>query len=207
MTAALVPYLAYCVILALMPGPDNMFVLMQAATRGARAGFWITLGLCTGLLIHTFVVVVGLAAVIAASPAAFMAIKVAGAAYLIFLAWSAFTSGGASAGPTAATPGLSAGQYYRRGIIMNATNPKVALFFLAFLPQFTDAAAGPVKLQLVVLAGLFIACTLVVFLAIAAMAARLSAFLFRTPAATLALNRVAGVVFVLLAARLLLEQA
>lgn len=197
-------FAAYALILALIPGPDNLFVLAQAATRGAIAGLWITLGLCTGLLVHTGAVVLGLAAVIAASPGTFTAIKVIGAAYLIYLAWGAFRS--TAIDRVSPERDRSALQYYRRGIIMNVTNPKVALFFMAFLPQFTDPAAGNMTTQLLLLAAIFIACTLLVFCTIALAAGRASTLLNRSPRAAILLNKAAGIIFVALAARLLLEQ-
>lgn len=205
MLATLAAFVLSALVLALIPGPDNLFVLAQSAMRGAGAGVWVTLGLCTGLLVHTAAVALGLAAVLAASPLAFTAIKVGGALYLIVLAWGAFRSAAAPA-PLAAGPRRSAAAAYRRGIVMNLTNPKVAMFFLAFLPQFTNPAHGSVTIQLLVLGALFIACTLVVFLSIAIAAGRLSVLLARSPGAGRWLNRGVGLLFLALAARLLLEQ-
>lgn len=106
MITTLASFLTVSLMLALIPGPDNIFVLTQAASRGALAGIWVTIGLCTGLLVHTFAVVIGLAAVIAASATAFTLIKALGAAYLVFLAWKAFrwSASISDASPVAAPP-------------------------------------------------------------------------------------------------------
>lgn len=189
--------------LGIAPGPDNLFVLTQATLHGARAGLIVTLGLCTGLLVHTAAVTLGLAALIQASGFAFAALKTAGAVYLLWLAWQAFRAGAASAAQ--APPALTAGQYYRRGIVMNVSNPKVTLFFLAFLPQFVDPARGALAPQFMLLGGVFIAATLLVFGAIALAAARLGKWLARTPGAQALLNRLAALIFVGLAARLALS--
>ena len=189
--------------LGIAPGPDNLFVLTQATLHGARAGLMVTLGLCTGLLFHTAAVTLGLAALIQASSFAFTVLKLAGAAYLLWLARQALRAGNASAAP--APQALSAAQYYRRGIVMNVANPKVSLFFLAFLPQFADPARGPLAPQLIVLGGVFIVATLLVFGAISLAAARLGKWLKRSPGAQTWLNRLAALIFVTLAARLALS--
>ena len=151
------------VLLGLSPGPDNVFVLMQSVTFGRRAGWLVTLGLCTGLLGHTAAVALGLAAVLAASPIAFTVLKLAGAAYLIYLAWGAWHAP-VSALSAEATAG-SCWRMYTRGVVMNLTNPKVGIFFLAFLPQFVQPEAGAVTQQVVQLGGLFVLATLLVFVA------------------------------------------
>ncbi|MFL9710067.1 LysE family translocator [Methylobacillus sp. Pita1] len=205
-------FVAVSAVLALAPGPDNMFVLMQSAAGGARKGIAVTLGLCTGLVVHTAAVAFGVAAIFQASAAAFTALKIAGAAYLLYLAYGAFTSGmGASPGnegtahPDKDTIGLDKG-LYQRGILMNVTNPKVALFFLAFLSQFVKDGAGPAPLQILQLGALFMITTLVIFSLVAYTAGRLSRWLQRSPKAVRNMNRIAGVVFIGLAARLITAQ-
>ena len=164
-------FFSVAVLLALSPGPDNVFVLVHAAQHGVRAGVLVVLGLCTGLLFHTAAVALGLAALLEASQLAFGVLKGVGAVYLIWLAWLSWRA------PTGllegqAAQGLSARQTYARGIIMNATNPKVAIFFLAFLPQFVDPALGPVQWQVLQLGAWFGLASLVVFGGIAALAGR-----------------------------------
>jgi threonine/homoserine/homoserine lactone efflux protein len=193
------------VLLGLSPGPDNLFVLMQSALHGRAAGLRVVLGLCTGLLGHTAAVAAGLAAVFAASELAFQALKTAGALYLLWLAWQAFRAPVDELDEQAA-PRLGAWALYRRGVVMNLTNPKVSIFFLAFLPQFADPARGALAGQIVVLGGVFILATLLVFGGIAWFAGSLGDRLRRSRAARRALNLVAGTVFAALAARLVFVQ-
>lgn len=227
-----VSFFGVAVVLALAPGPDNIFVLTQSALAGRRCGMLVVLGLCTGLIGHTFAVAAGIAAVFRASPAAFTALKIVGVLYLLYLAWLSFRappaeapvgigvdqtsaeirtddpSGTATAGtaPSSARPAqpLRPLALYRRGIIMNLTNPKVSLFFLAFLPQFTSPARGSVALQTLVLGALFMLATMLVFGAIAFFAGLVGERLRRSPQIQTIMNRVAGVIFVGLAVALLL---
>ena len=201
--ATAVAFFGAAVLLALAPGPDNLFVLMQSAMRGRAAGLLVVLGLCSGLLVHTAAVALGLATLFATSALAFNLLKVVGALYLVWLAWQAWHASAADAqAATAAAP--SAGQLYRRGIVMNVTNPKVSIFFLAFLPQFVAAERGGVGQQVLMLGAIFMLATLIVFSAIALAGGTLRERLLRSPRAQVTMNRVAAVVFVGLAARLAL---
>lgn len=194
-------FLAASVVLALVPGPDNIFVLTQSVLRGPTAGCFVTLGLCTGLLVHTAAVSLGIAAVIKASAAAFTFLKLLGAGYLLYLAWLAFKAGGSQI-TFRASGSLSPWQLYRRGIIMNVTNPKVSVFFIAFLPQFVDPAGGSVTLQLVLFGGLFVLATLMVFGGVALIAGSLGEWLGRSERAQRSMHWIAGAVFVALAIHL-----
>lgn len=198
---SLVAFTAASVLLGVAPGPDNIFVLTQSALYGCKNGVFVTLGLCTGLVFHTLGVALGVAAIFQASVLAFTILKTIGAAYLIYLAWQAFK---ASASPIEGGNGkpLSAWQLYRRGIIMNITNPKVSIFFLAFLPQFASPIKGPVAVQIMVLGMIFILMTLIVFSGIAMAAGSLGDWLARSPRAQMVMNRVAGTVFAGLALKL-----
>lgn len=189
-------------LLSLAPGPDNIFVLTQSALYGRRAGILITLGLCTGLIVHTTAVAVGVAAIFAVSATAFILLKLVGAGYLLYLAWCAFRASASNLENSPASTLPNATALYRRGIIMNIANPKVAIFFLAFLPQFADPAAGNMPGQLFLLGGIFIVVALVIFVAIAAMAGFIADWLKGSPRAQLTLNRLAGLVFTGLALRL-----
>lgn len=194
-------FFSVSVLLALTPGPDNVFVLLQSAMRGRLAGMLVVLGLCTGLLVHTSAVALGLAALFAASALAFTVLKFVGAAYLAYLAWQAFRAPAGVAEGGRAEP-MSGRQMYLRGIIMNITNPKVAIFFLAFLPQFANPEKGDLVLQIMSLGGIFIIATLLVFGAIAYFSGAFGALLQRSARAQLILNRLSGMVFLGLAARL-----
>lgn len=199
----LLAFFGIAIVLALTPGPDNMFVLVQSALWGRSAGMCVVLGLCTGVLGHTAAVAVGLAAIFATSPYAFTILKFAGAAYLAYLAWKALS---ARSGPANAerSPMLAPGALYRRGVIMSLTNPKVLLFFFAFLPQFTSPRPeyGPVALQTIVLGVIFMLAALLIFSIIAFFSGAFGQLLQRSPKASLWMSRVTGVVFLGLAIRL-----
>ena len=200
-------FFSMAVLLALSPGPDNLFVLMQSATHGRRAGWWVVLGLCTGLIGHTLAVALGLAAVFAASPLAFTLLKLAGAGYLLYLAWGAWHAPASLApGQGMAGPPPSRLQMWRRGVIMNLSNPKVGLFFLALLPQFVQADRGPVVLQIVCLGALFMLAALLVFGSVVLLAGAIRARLARSARAQQWLNRASALVFVGLALRLALQR-
>ena len=202
----LITFFGVSLLLGLTPGPDNLFVLVQSAQRGWRAGMAVVLGLCVGLVVHTAAVALGLAAVFAASAVAFTLLKWCGAAYLAYLAWGALrapaavASGAAPAAAAGTAP--SARRMVVRGMVMNLTNPKVLVFFLAFLPQFADPARGPVAWQLMLLGVVFMVATLLVFGAIACFSGVFGALLQRSARAQTVLNRVAGLVFLGLAVRL-----
>ena len=189
------------VLLGLAPGPDNIFVLTQSALAGRSAGFLVTLGLCTGLLVHTSAVTLGVAAIFHTSAIAFAALKYLGAAYLLYLAWLAFRASAQNLDGSKPAR-LSPGQLYRRGIIMNITNPKVSIFFLAFLPQFADPNRGSLSIQMMLLGGLFILATLLVFGSISFLAGSLGDWLGKSARAQIFLNRLAGTIFAALALRL-----
>lgn len=194
-------FFAASVLLALAPGPDNVFVLLHSAAHGRRAGLLVVLGLCSGLLFHTAAVALGLAAVFAASATAFLALKLVGAAYLVWLAWQAWRAPvGAESANT--PPALSAGKAYRRGVLMNVTNPKVAIFFMAFLPQFASPAQGNMVGQIMQLGAIFMLAALITFSILAFFSATVGRTLLRSPRAQHWLNRTASVVFVGLAVRL-----
>ena len=202
---ALIAFFIASVLLALAPGPDNIFVLTQSALHGKLSGLLVTLGLCTGLIVHTTAVAFGVAVIFQASALAFTALKLCGAGYLLYLAWGAWRAGAEKINSGSGV-GLSLGKLYRRGIIMNVTNPKVSIFFLAFLPQFADPARGSLTLQMVLLGGVFIIATILVFGSIALLAGTLGGLLARNDKAQIVMNRVASLVFVGLALKLATTQ-
>ena len=200
-TNVLAVFFSASIILSLVPGPDNIFVLTQAAICGRLAGLVITLGLCTGLIVHTLAVASGVAAIFQVSVVAFTALKLVGAAYLLYLAFAAFRASAAKL-ESSANGTTSLSQLYRRGIIMNVTNPKVSIFFLALLPQFADPSRGSLMLQIVVLGFVFIVSTMLVFGAISIFAGFVGDRLQRSPKAQLVMNRIAGTVYTALAYKL-----
>jgi len=198
---SLLVFFSASVLLALSPGPDNIFVLTQSAMRGAFAGFIITLGLCTGLLVHTSAVAFGVAAIFKTSALAFNVLKYIGAGYLLYMAWKAFRAS-PSVIDSANNIERSLSVLYRRGIIMNITNPKVSVFFLAFLPQFADPARGVLILQMFLLGLVFIIAALLVFGMVCILAGTIGERLRRSPRTQNIINRIAGLVLVGLALKL-----
>ncbi|ATD80819.1 MULTISPECIES: LysE family translocator [Desulfovibrio] len=197
-------FFAASLLLGIAPGPDNIFVLTQSAVYGAGAGVVTTLGLVTGLCVHTAAVALGVAAIFQSSPLAFTLLKTVGAAYLLWLAWLSFRAGASLAltgGGGTPFPGYAA--LYRRGIVMNVTNPKVSLFFLAFLPQFCDPSRGSVALQVLGLGLLFMLATLMVFFSVALLGGRLALWFNKAPGGQILIHRAAGLVFAGLALLLL----
>jgi threonine/homoserine/homoserine lactone efflux protein len=197
----LLTFFLAAVLLALAPGPDNIFVLTQSSLYGKRSGLTVMLGLCTGLVVHSVAVALGVAVIFQQSALAFSALKMAGAGYLLYLAWQAFRASATK------IQGKGSGEIrlvklYGRGIIMNITNPKVSIFFLAFLPQFADPERGPVWLQILMLGGLFIFSTILVFGGIAMLAGTIGQWVNRSDRAQKIMNRVAGTVFIGLALKL-----
>ncbi len=194
-------FFAASILLALAPGPDNIFVLTQSALHGCTSGLVVTVGLCTGLIVHTLAVALGVAVIFQASAVAFTALKLCGAGYLVYLAWQIFRAS-ATRIESARSNRLSYKKLYRRGIIMNVTNPKVSIFFLAFLPQFTDPARGSVALQTALLGLLFILSALLVFGGIALLAGSLGEWLNRSTRMQKGMNWLTGSVFIGLALKL-----
>ncbi|MEI6692798.1 MAG: LysE family translocator [Chlorobium sp.] len=201
----LLAFFSTSLILALSPGPDNLFVLAQSAQKGRVAGLFVTLGLATGLIGHTVAVALGLAAIVRASSLAFGILTYAGAAYLLYLAWQAFRAG-AVKGHKQEVQVLSRSNLYRRGIIMNLSNPKVSLFFMAFLPQFADPRHGSMIMQFFQLGGVFIVATILVFGAISLLAGGLGERFSNSPIAQKTVNRMASAVFIGLAVKLVLSE-
>ena len=185
-------------MLALAPGPDIIFVLTQSALYGMRAGVATTLGLISGLCFHTTIVAVGVAGIFMTSPLAFTLLTIVGAAYLLYLAWLSFRAG-ASMAHLQESRFLGYWGLYRRGVIMNITNPKVTLFCLAVLPQFVEPERGHPTLQILSLGGLYELACLIVFTAIAALGGRMATWFNRSDRAQMLMNRIAGCIFLGLA--------
>jgi threonine/homoserine/homoserine lactone efflux protein len=158
---SLLGYLCASVALTVSPGPDNIFVITQGITRGRKAAIVTALGMCSGISVHTTAAALGISAIFYSSAVAFNLVKYAGALYLLYLAWKTFRSRSAFALSTALD--LPAAALFRRGFIMNVLNPKVALFFLAFLPQFVAPAAGHLPLQMLLLGAIFMLQAVAIF--------------------------------------------
>lgn len=205
----LLPFLLTALLLTATPGPDNLMVLSVGASRGRRLGMAFGLGCAAGCLSHTLLAVLGVSAVLAASPVAFTALRVIGGAYLIWLGLQALRSRGGSpvpAGVRVADPADTVGRQFLKGMLANAINPKVVLFFLSFLPQFVEPSQGGVPLQMAVLGGVFTLQAALLFGALGWFAGSVGQWLQRRPRAGLWLDRMAGVLFVGLGLRMVVAR-
>lgn len=201
--AQLLAFLAAAVLITATPGPDNLMVLGVGMSRGRRRGIAFGLGCALGCLSHTALAVLGVSALVAASPIAFTALKWIGGGYLVWLGLRALRSRGGRLSGTAGATDETAATLFRRGLAANAVNPKVVLFFLSFLPQFVVPAQGPVALQLGVLGLVFTAQAALIFALLGAFAGSIGAWLNRRPGAGAWLDRIAGVVFIGLGLRII----
>jgi threonine/homoserine/homoserine lactone efflux protein len=198
-------------VLNATPGVDLMLITTRTLQHGVRAGLVTAAGSCAGCIVHTLAAAFGLAALLAASAAAFSVIKWVGAAYLAWLAigmlrqaW-ARPAPGAAAASTVALAGGGAGEWFRTGLLTNALNPKVALFFLALLPQFIDAAAADKTAAFLFLGAWFIVQSYLFLALLVIVVAPLRRW--QAPAAVQrGVWAVAGALFMALAARLALAQ-
>ncbi|WP_303994970.1 LysE family translocator [Megamonas hypermegale] len=188
-------FLVASVLLTIAPGPDIMYLLAKSLADGARSGIALAFGLCTGLIFHTTLVIIGVAAVIQQSPTAFAVLKYAGAAYLLYLAWGAFHAQGDLKLNTV-NKSVSYFKLYRRGVIMNVLNPKVLLFFLAFLPQFVNLNSDSVSLQIAFLGFIFGLQTLIVFSLVAVCAGKVRDYILNIKNFNKIMGYVQGIVLI-----------
>jgi len=189
---SILSFLGAAVLLTVMPGPDNMFILAQSIAKGKNAGIATALGLCTELIVHITAATVGISAIIYQSALAFAIVKYAGAAYLLYLASFRDKSSDLQIGSGSL---LNYKALYKKGVIMNLLNPKVSLFFLAFLPQFVDHTAGNVTGQMLVYGLIFLVQTLIIFSLISIFAGKVGYFLRKSPSISRKINLIQGTLF------------
>jgi threonine/homoserine/homoserine lactone efflux protein len=201
--ASYVVFVLAVLVICITPGPDMIYILAHGISQGTRAGLLAALGMSAGMACHTLAVALGVAAIIGSSHLAFEVLRYAGAAYLLYMAWQALRdTSGTSVTDSQETVPLAA--VFRRATITNLLNPKVVLFYLAFLPQFVTSSAGHPGLQLFVLGMTFTVLGLLVDAVIALLSGQIGERLRRRPSSGTWLNRLAGVVFLGLAAKLAL---
>jgi RhtB (resistance to homoserine/threonine) family protein len=201
MQIALLPFLAISILLIAIPGPDTAVVTKNALLGGRRGGVLSALGVSTGLTVWTFAAALGIATLLRASEAAFLALKIAGALYLIWIGIQMLRA----RDPLAESTGprtTSGAKALRQGLLSDLGNPKIAVFFTSFLPQVVHG--GAVFLPLLVLGGLFAVLTLAWLAAYALLIGRSSALL-RRPGVRKVVDRVTGVVLIAFGLRLALE--
>ncbi|NQE47810.1 lysine transporter LysE [Herbaspirillum rubrisubalbicans] len=202
-------FLLAAMTLTLAPGPDNLYVLTRGIAQGRQAGLVAAAGFCSGLIFHTLLAVLGFAALIKAYAPAYHALQYAGAAYLAYLGVRTLRSASAGIALAADGQGMSAvplRRIYWQSVLANMLNPKVTLFFIAFLPQFVRREAGHEALQMLVLALLFIVQAFVIFSAIALFSGSVGAYFRRRATASVHLNRLAGCAFIGLGIRMALPE-
>ncbi len=199
-------FLTAAVLITASPGPDNLMVLSIGVTRGRIKGVVFGLGCALGCLSHTVLAAIGVSALIAASPLAFTALKVAGGLYLIWLGWGAIRSRGGAAVDSAGALDEPLARLFAKGLFANAINPKVVLFFLSFLPQFVVAEHGAVSTQTALLGLAFTAQACVLFGLLGYFSGAVGQWMTRTPKAGLWLDRAAGTIFIALGLKLIVSR-
>ncbi len=202
--ATLLYFLGASVALTLAPGPDNIFVMTQGIARGRKPAIVTALGMCSGISVHTTAAAFGISAVFYSSVIAFNVVKYAGAAYLIFLAWKTLKD--RSAIRLALADDRAATALFKRGFIMNVLNPKVAMFFLAFLPQFVTPGTGHFPLQMLFLGFVFMAQAVVIFCLIGYFSGSIGSFLLSRPRIAKYFDWLTAGVFASLGVRLALAE-
>ena len=199
-------FIAASFLLCLAPGPDNIYVLTQGMTKSKKAAIITTLGLASGLIIHTSAAAFGISVIFQTSEVAFNIVKYAGAAYLLYIAYQAFKHRNEKLDLSVQNSSSELKKLYVKGFIMNILNPKVSIFFLAFLPQFVTPANGNVPMQMITLGLVFMALTVVVFSSIGIAGNMLSSKLLEKPNIVKYMNILTSFVLVGLGLKLALSQ-
>ena len=195
-------FLAAGILLNLTPGPDTAYILGRSIAQGREAGIASALGICVGSIFHTSAAALGLSAILATSALAFGAIKLLGGVYLVFLGLKMIFERGGQLSLPSNFRRRTRNAAFRQGILTNVLNPKVALFFLAFLPQFIDPASNAKVLAFVVLGLTFVTTGTVWCVIVAWFASALSGRIRNNETIGRSLNRAAGALFVLIGVRL-----
>ena len=177
----LISFLLASITLSLMPGPYNVFVLTESITKGKRNGIIISAGLASGIIIHTIIIATGLSILVQKSPSIFTGIKIFGAIYLLYLAYLTYKEETTTVNISNKNNNEEIKEkwfpLYKKGFIMNVLNPKVTLFFIAFLPQFVSKGGFTFSLQIIILGIIFMLQAFLVFSSIAIVAEKLRQYL------------------------------
>lgn len=187
---------AASLVLIFTPGPDILYVMTRGIAQGRRAAFAAASGFSLGNVVHTFAAVIGLSAILASSTAAFAIVKLAGGFYLVYLGIRLFRAGRSTTALETDGTGKNLGTIFRQSIIANLLNPKVAVFFLAFFPQFINAENGAPQIQMLILGFTFIVLTFIGFNIVGWFAGSLGGWLNRRPNAGQWIHRIAGSVLI-----------
>lgn len=196
-------FIGAAIALNLAPGPDVLYILTKTISGGKKIGIASSIGVCTGALFHVVIAAAGLSAILVTSAVAFTAVKYIGAAYLLYLAYHAFRSSGTSLEADGAIQGKeSAWKAFKQGVLIDILNPKVAIFFMAFLPQFLREDHGSTAFQLMYLGMIVILVALFVEAIIVMLAAKIAGKFRDNKQYSIWLDRIVGTVFVALGLKL-----
>lgn len=189
--------------LNIAPGPDLLYILTKTIANGKKVGIAAAIGVCTGALFHVTLAAFGLSAILASSAIAFTIVKVLGAAYLLYLAYDAFKSAGMNLDVAdSKQPKETAFSAFKQGVLIDILNPKVAIFFMAFLPQFVREGQGAVSLQLLYLGLLVVLVGIVVEIVYVLAASKLTEKVRNSRKISIWLDRAVGTLFVALGIKL-----
>lgn len=196
-------YVTSCIILSLIPGSDTMFILGQSISNDRKTGVFSVLGMGSGILVHTTLVSLGLSVILTNSPAAFNAVKFMGAAYLIYMGIKSMLSVKSALDGNLETEKGTAKKAYVQGMITNVLNPKVALFFLAFLPQFINPENNYGAFSFILLGLTSFVCSTIWGFVLSIFASTAAGFLKQKKGFSKWMNRVSGSIFIILGLNLL----
>jgi RhtB (resistance to homoserine/threonine) family protein len=208
-------FILAAILLNLTPGTDSMYIITRSISQGQTAGFYSVLGITSGILVHTLLAALGLSVLLANSPTAFMIVKYIGASYLCYLGFKMLTSKNSNSiannlskeQDVTSQKAVDGWQIYKQGVLTNTFNPKVALFFLAFFPQFIDASYAYGMLSFLMLGLTFATTGFIWCLCLALLASKFSKKLRENPKLESMMNKISGVVFMGLGIKLLTEKA
>ncbi|TFV39529.1 LysE family translocator [Bradyrhizobium frederickii] len=203
--STLIAYILIVLGFVFIPGPATLLTMARAASSGTRVGIATGTGVAVGDVIHTSMAIVGLSAIIATSALLFSIVKYAGAGFLIYLGIRAMIDK-APIGLNGGTPAITAGRAFRQAVLTEVLNPKTALFFLAFLPQFVRPEHGSVTIQLAILGVVFVLLGLLSTVVFAVGAGRLGNLLRRHPAVVKWQGKVVGTIYCAVGVRLALQE-
>ncbi len=196
-------FIGVSVVLMFAPGPDIIFTLTQGLTNGRKAGLTVALGLACGNFVHTLGVALGLSVIFESSQLAFWIVKLFGAGYLFYLAFMSYVHRKEAIGEST-SGGKQEPNLFRKGFIMNVLNPKVAIFFLAFLPRFVNPENGSLPVQFLILGTLFVVLVIFVFGAVGFFAGSLGGLFLKNKRFSYTMNLISAIVFIGIAISLLL---
>ena len=208
-------FILAAILLNLTPGTDSMYIITRSVSQGQTAGFYSVLGITSGALVHTLLAALGLSVLLANSPTAFMIVKYIGASYLCYLGFKMLTSKNSNSIANslskdqnmASQKDVDGWQIYKQGVLTNVFNPKVALFFLAFFPQFIDASYAYSMVSFIILGLTFAVTGFIWCSCLALLASKFSENLRKNPSIEAVLNKISGVVFIGLGIKLLTDKA